>query len=45
ADLRGRITELLLSYRDRLDDPAMRPADARPVRLLAVGYPLPHDPV
>ncbi len=45
ADLRGRITELLLSYRYRLDDPAMRPADARPVRLLAVGYPLPHDPV
>jgi DNA-binding MarR family transcriptional regulator len=43
ADLSGRITELLLAYRDRLDDPATRPAGSRPVRLLAVGYPLPTD--
>jgi predicted ArsR family transcriptional regulator len=43
ADLKGRITELLATYRDRLDDPAKRPAGSRPVRLLAVGYPLPED--
>jgi DNA-binding transcriptional ArsR family regulator len=27
--------------RERVDDPATRPADARPVRLLVAGYPLP----
>jgi len=43
AELRERIKELLYSYRDRLDDPAKRPAGSRPVRLLAVGYPLPED--
>ncbi len=43
AELGERITELLNAYRDRLDDPARRPAGSRPVRLLAVGYPLPDD--
>ena len=45
ADLKERVTELLTSYRDRLDDPAKRPSGSRPVRLLAVGYPLPDDRV
>ncbi len=44
ADLGQRVTELLLMYRDRLSDPAKRPAGSRPVRLLAVGYPLSEDP-
>lgn len=44
ADLGQQITELLQTYRDRLTDPTTRPADSRPVRLLAVGYPLPNDP-
>ena len=45
ADLGRRITELLLTYKDRLSDPTTRPPGSRPVRLLAVGYPLPDDPV
>lgn len=44
ADLGQQVTELLLTYRDRLADPDKRPAGSRPVRLLAVGYPLPEDP-
>lgn len=44
ADLGRQITELLQTYRDRLTDPTTRPADSRPVRLLAVGYPLPNNP-
>lgn len=44
ADLGRRITELMLTYRDRLSDPTKRPPGSRPVRLLAVGYPLPDDP-
>jgi hypothetical protein len=43
ADLAKRITEVMLTYRDRLTDPAKRPAGSRPVRLFAVGYPLPDD--
>ena len=43
ADLGRRVTELLVTYRDRLSDPAKRPPGSRPVRLLAVGYPLPDD--
>jgi DNA-binding MarR family transcriptional regulator len=45
ADLGRRITELMLTYKDRLSDPTKRPPGSRPVRLLAVGYPLPDDPV
>lgn len=44
ADLGRQITELMLTYRDRLSDPTKRPPGSRPVRLLAVGYPLPDDP-
>jgi predicted ArsR family transcriptional regulator len=44
ADLSDRITNLMLTYRDRLTDPNKRPEGARPVRLFAVGYPLPDDP-
>ena len=44
ADLGRQITELMLTYRDRLSDPTKRPPGARAVRLLAVGYPLPEDP-
>ena len=43
ADLGKRLNEVLLTYRDRLTDPTMRPAGSRPVRLYAVGYPLPDD--
>jgi DNA-binding MarR family transcriptional regulator len=43
ADLGRRVTELLVTYRDRLSDPAKRPPGSRPVRLLAFGYPLPDD--
>jgi hypothetical protein len=41
ADLRGQIQELMMSYRDRLTDPAKRPAGSRPVRLFSAAYPLP----
>jgi Helix-turn-helix domain len=44
ADLGRQITELMLTYGDRLSDPTKRPPGSRPVRLLAVGYPLPQDP-
>jgi predicted ArsR family transcriptional regulator len=44
ADLGRQITELMLTYRDRLSDPTKRPPGSRAVRLLAVGYPLPEDP-
>ena len=44
ADLGRQITELMLTYKDRLSDPTKRPPGSRPVRLLAVGYPLPDDP-
>jgi hypothetical protein len=39
-DLTAQIAELMLRYRDRLDDAAKRPAGSRPVRLFAAGYPL-----
>ena len=44
AELGRQITELLQTYRDRLSDPTTRPPGSRPVRLLAVGYPLPEEP-
>lgn len=43
AELSGQITQLMLTYRDRLDHPDQRPAGSRPVRLFAVGYPLPQE--
>jgi hypothetical protein len=43
AELGERITEVMLTYRDRLTDPAKRPAGSRPVRLFSAGYPLPQD--
>lgn len=37
-----RIAELVTSvFPDRRDDPATRPADALPVELLSIGYPIP----
>jgi hypothetical protein len=44
AKLADQISDLMFSYRDRLDDPALRPEGSRPVRLFAVGYPLPDSP-
>ncbi len=43
-ELAERIFEVMLTYRDRLTDPAQRPAGSRPVRLFTVGYPLPEEP-
>jgi predicted ArsR family transcriptional regulator len=43
ADLAEEISELMFTYRDRLDDPSTRPEGSRPVRLFAVGYPLPDN--
>lgn len=42
-ELAGQITELMLTYRDRLTDPAGRPPGSRMVRLFAAAYPLPED--
>ncbi len=40
--LADRITELISSeFPERRDDPAARPADALPVELLSIGYPIP----
>lgn len=33
------LTEILMRYRGRVDDPSERPASSRPVRLLALGAP------
>jgi hypothetical protein len=41
AELGERLWEVMLTYRDRLTDPSQRPEGSRPVRLFAVGYPLP----
>jgi hypothetical protein len=43
AGLRDQIEELMLSYRDRVTDPAQRPAGSRLVRLFAAAYPLPEE--
>jgi hypothetical protein len=43
AGLRDQIEELMLSYRDRLADPAKRPAGSRLVRLFSAAYPLPEE--
>jgi Helix-turn-helix domain len=41
ADVRDQVEELLLAFRDRVTDPAKRPAGSRLVRLFSAGYPLP----
>jgi hypothetical protein len=41
--LADQISDLMFSYRDRAQDPSKRPAGSRPVRLFAVGYPLPDN--
>lgn len=43
AGLRDQIEALMLAYRDRVTDPARRPAGARLVRLFSAAYPLPED--
>ncbi len=43
AGLRDQIEELMLTYRDRVADPANRPAGSRLTRLFAVAYPLPDE--
>lgn len=43
ADLRGQMEALMLTYRDRVTDPARRPAGARLVRVFSAAYPLPED--
>jgi hypothetical protein len=44
AALAEQISELMFTYRDRAEDPSRRPEGSRPVRLFAVGYPLPDNP-
>jgi hypothetical protein len=41
AALAERLWEVMLTYQDRLTDASRRPEGSRPVRLFAVGYPLP----
>jgi Helix-turn-helix domain len=41
AGLRDQIEDLMLAFRDRVTDPAARPAGSRLVRLFSAGYPLP----
>lgn len=38
-----RVFVLMTRYKDRLDDPGLRPAGSRPVRLFLMNYPLPED--
>jgi DNA-binding transcriptional ArsR family regulator len=40
-DLGNELTEVLLRFRDRTVDRAQRPADARPVQIVAFGHPVP----
>jgi predicted ArsR family transcriptional regulator len=44
AELADQISDLMFSYRVRADNPSARPEGSRPVRLFAVGYPLPENP-
>ena len=41
ADLSDQLVQLMKRYKDRLDDPGLRPAGSRPVRLFLMSYPLP----
>ena len=43
-EVSAEILEVMMRFRDRLDDPSTRPADSRPVRLFAAAYPLPDKP-
>jgi hypothetical protein len=43
AGLRDQIEELMLTYRDRVADPAARPTGSRLVRLFSAAYPLPEE--
>jgi hypothetical protein len=43
SSLRDQIEKLMLTYRDRVTDPAKRPSGARLVRLFSAAYPLPED--
>jgi hypothetical protein len=43
AGLRDQIEELMLAYRDRVTEPAARPAGSRLVRLFSAAYPLPEE--
>ncbi len=42
-ELSAEVLAVLSRFRDRLEEPSKRPHGSRPVRLLAVGYPLPED--
>jgi hypothetical protein len=42
-ELSEELWAVMLRFRDRLEDPDLRPAGSRPVRLFAAGYPLPED--
>ena len=44
AELGEEIVALFSRYRDRLLDKELRPADARPVKLVAFGHPIPPTP-
>jgi DNA-binding transcriptional ArsR family regulator len=41
AELGKAVTAVLIAHPERLGDPATRPPDARPVRLMAWGFPAP----
>jgi DNA-binding MarR family transcriptional regulator len=43
ADLSEQLREVMTRYKDRLGDPAVRPAGSRPVRLFLMSYPLPEQ--
>jgi DNA-binding MarR family transcriptional regulator len=43
ADLASQLRQLMTRYKERLDDPGLRPEGSRPVRLFLMSYPLPDD--
>jgi DNA-binding transcriptional ArsR family regulator len=44
AEIGEEVAELFSRYRDRVRNKRLRPADARPVKLVAFGHPLPPTP-
>jgi DNA-binding transcriptional ArsR family regulator len=44
AEIGEEVAELFSRYRDRVRNKQLRPADARPVKLVAFGHPLPPTP-
>jgi DNA-binding transcriptional ArsR family regulator len=44
CEIGEELTAVLMRYRDRTVDRAKRPADAKPVHLMAFGHPLPPTP-